>query len=91
MYIVGVCSLVSRLCRGEGVYYLFLEPEIASQEAQWCRICLPMQETRVQSLAQKDPLEKEMATHPNILAWKIPWAEEPGGLQSMGSQRVGHD
>jgi len=50
-----------------------------------------MQETRVHSLAQEDPLEKEMATHPNILAWKIPWAEEPGGLQSMGSQRGGHD
>ena len=50
-----------------------------------------MQETWVQSLAQKDPLEKEMATHPSILAWKIPWAEEPGGLQSMGSQRVGPD
>ena len=40
---------------------------------------------------REDPLEKEMATHPSILAWRIPWAEEPGGLQSMGSQRVGHD
>ena len=50
-----------------------------------------MQETRVQSLHQKDPLEEEMATHPIILAWKIPWAEEPGGLPSMGQQRVGHD
>ena len=45
----------------------------------------------VQSLCQKDPLEKEMATHPCILAWKITWTEEPGGLQSMGSQTVGHD
>ena len=54
--------------------------------------CLPaMRETWVQSLGQEDPLEKEMATHPSILAWKIPWMEEPGGLQSMGSQRVGHD
>ena len=54
--------------------------------------CLPaMWETRVQSLGQEDPLEKEMATHPSILAWKISWTEEPGGLQSMGSQRVGHD
>ena len=50
-----------------------------------------MQETQVQSLGQEDPLEKEMATHSRILAWRIPWTEEPGGLQSMGSQRVGHD
>ena len=50
-----------------------------------------MQETWVQSLDQEDPLEKGMATHCSILAWKIPWIEEPGGLQSMGSQRVGHD
>ena len=50
-----------------------------------------MQETRVQSLGWEDPLEKEMATHSSTLAWKIPWTEEPGRLQSMGSQRVGHD
>ena len=50
-----------------------------------------MQETQVQSLGQEDPLEKEMATHSSILAWKIPWMEEPGRLQSMGLQRVGHD
>ena len=50
-----------------------------------------MQETWVQSLGQEDPLEKEMATHSSSLAWKIPWTEEPGRLQSMGSQRVGHD
>ena len=50
-----------------------------------------MQETQVQFLDQEDPLEKEMATHSSILAWRIPWTEEPGGLQSMGSQRVGHD
>ena len=49
-----------------------------------------MQETQVQSLGREDPLEKEMATHSSILAWKIPLTEEPGGLQSMGSQRVGH-
>ena len=48
-------------------------------------------ETRVQSLGQEDPLEKEMAAHSSTLAWKIPWTEEPGRLQSMGSQRVGHD
>ena len=50
-----------------------------------------MQETRVWSLGREDPLEKEMATHSSTLAWKIPWTEEPGRLQSMGSQRVGHD
>ena len=50
-----------------------------------------VQETRAQPLGHEDPLEKEMATHSSILAWKIPWTEEPGGLQSMGSQRVAHD
>ena len=50
-----------------------------------------VQETQVQSLGQKDLLEKEMATHPHILAWRIPWTEEPGGPQSMETQRVGHD
>ena len=50
-----------------------------------------MQQTWVRFLGQEDPLEKEMATHSSILAWRIPWTEEPGGLQSMGSQRVGHD
>ena len=49
------------------------------------------QETRAQFLGWEDSLEKEMATHSSILAWKIPWTEEPGGLQSMGSQRVGHN
>ena len=48
------------------------------------------QETQVRSLDQEDPVEKEMETHSSTLAWKIPWREEPGGLQSMGSQRVGH-
>ena len=52
---------------------------------------LSMQETRVESLGQEDPLEKGMATHSSILAWRIPWTEEPGRLLSMGSQRVGHD
>ena len=50
-----------------------------------------MWETRVQSLGREDPLEKEMVTHSSILAWRIPWTEEPGGLQSTESQRVGHD
>ena len=50
-----------------------------------------MQKTWVRSLSQEDPLEKGMATHSSILAWRIPWTEEPGGLQSIGLQRVGHD
>ena len=50
-----------------------------------------MQETRIPSLGGEDPLEKEMAAHSSILAWKIPWTEEPGRLQSMGSQRIRHD
>ena len=61
---------------------------------QWERICLPMQETQetpVRSLGQEDPLEEEVATHYSILAWKIPLTEEPVGLQSMESQRVGHN
>ena len=52
---------------------------------------LAVQETRVQSPGQEDPLEKGMATHSSIPAWRISWTEEPGGLQSMGSQRVRHD
>ena len=61
--------------------------------AQWYRIHLLMQETQetwVQSLGWEDPLEEEIATHSSDIAWKIPWTEEPGGLQSMGSQRVRH-
>ena len=66
-------------------------PDRTSLVAQSLK-CLPaMQETRVQSLGWEDHLEKEMATHSSALAWRIPWREEPGRLQSMGSQRVGHD
>ena len=59
--------------------------------AQRSRICLPMQETQVQSLDWEDPLEKEIATNSSILAWEIPWTEEPGGLQFLGSQRDRYD
>ena len=62
----------------------------ASLVAQRLKHLPPMQETQVQSLGWEEPLEKEMATHSSILAWRIPWMEEPGGLQSTGSQRVGH-
>ena len=62
----------------------------ASLVAQMIKNPPAMQETWVQSLSWEDPLEKGMATHSSIPAWKIPWTEEPGGLQSMGSQRIGH-
>ena len=51
----------------------------------------PIQETQVQSLGQEDPLEEEMGTYSSILAWRIPWTEEPGGLWFIGSQKVRHD
>ena len=63
----------------------------ASLVVQMVKRLPAMRETWVQSLGWEDPLEKEMATHSSTLAWKIPWMEEPGRLQSMGSQRVGHD
>ena len=59
--------------------------------AQTVKLLSTMRETWVPPLGQEDPLEKEMAIHSSTLAWKIPWTEEPGRLQSMGSQRVGHD
>ena len=63
----------------------------ASLLAQRLKRLPAMRETWVRSLGQEDPLEKEMSTHSSILAWRIPWTEELGGLQSMGSQRVGHN
>ena len=59
--------------------------------AQWVKNPPAMQEMWVQSLGWEDPLEEDMATHSSSLAWRISWTEEPGGLQSIGSQRVGHD
>ena len=62
--------------------------------AQWLRISMAMQETQkmqVRSLGQEDPMEKEMATHSSLLAWEMLWTEEPGGLLSLGSQRVRND
>ena len=63
----------------------------ASLVAQLVKNLPAVRETQVRSLGWEDPLEKEMATHSSILAWKISWTEEPRGLQSMGSQRVGHN
>ena len=80
------CTLISHLPSG----FQAPTPRV-SLVAQTVK-CLPaMQETCVRSLGQEDPLEKEMATHSTTLAWKIPWTEEPGRLQSTGLQRVGHD
>ena len=64
---------------------------MASLVAQMVKNLPAMQEMWVWPLGQEDPLEKKMATHSSILAWEIPWTEEPGVLQSMGSKRVGHD
>ena len=65
--------------------------KLTSLVAQIAKNLPAIQETGALSLGQEDPLEKEMATYSRILAWRIPWTEEPGELQSMGSQRVGHD
>ena len=69
----------------------FMVAQRASLVAQRLKRLPPMRETGVRSLGQEDPLEKAMAPHSSTLAWKIPWMEEPGRLQSMGSLRVGHD
>ena len=73
------------------VFRILFTPYWASLVAQTVKNLPAMQEMGVQSLGQEDPLEKGRATHSSILAWKIPWTEEPGGLQSMGSQRVRHN
>ena len=69
----------------------FKETIIASLIAQSVKNLPAVEGTQIQFLGWEDPLEKEMATHSSILAWRIPWVEEPGRLQSMESQRVGHD
>ena len=74
-----------------GTPWLWNETDLTSLVAQTVKHLPTMQETQVQSLDREDPLEKEMATHSSTHAWKIPWIEKPGGLQSMGLQRVGHN
>ena len=76
---------------GTTSFILALAMDWASLLAQTVRHLPTVWETRVQSLGWEDPLEKEMATHSSTAAWKIPWTEEPGRLQSMGLQRVGHN
>ena len=80
------CSLLLSCIRGLPYIYIWDFPI-----AQMVKNLLAMQETWVQSLGQEDPLEEKMAIHSSILAWRIPWTEEPGGLQSMGSQKARHD
>ena len=76
-----------------GVFFMCLLglPHGGLLVAQMVKNLPALQETRVQSLGWKDPLEKEMAIHSSTIAWKIPWTDEPGRLQSVGSQRVRHD
>ena len=69
----------------------FIDNMRASLVAQMVKNLPVMWETQIRSLHWEDPLEKEMANHANILAWRISWTEEPGGLESMGFHRVGHD
>ena len=77
-------------CPGEGIGYPF-QYSCAFLVTQMIKNPPAMQETRVQSLGQEGPLEEGMTTHSSVLAWRIPRTEEPDGLQSMGSQRVGHN
>ena len=70
------------------IWGLLYQASLVAQTVKWPPA---LWESRVGSLGQEDPLEKEMATHSSILAWRIPWAEKPGRLQSMGTHRVGHD
>ena len=77
--------------QGKTLIWKLLSGHRASLVDQMVKRLPAMRETRVQSLDPEDPLEKEMATHSSTLAWKMPWMEEPGRLQPMGLQRVGHD
>ena len=86
-----VLSVTQFSCFKNGVTASIYCTELYSLVAQMVKRLATMKETRVQSLGRGDTLEKETATHSSILAWKIPWTEEPGRQQSMGSQRVGHD
>ena len=88
---IRVFSNESTLCMSQNIFHTLLWEVGCSLVVQMVKSLPAMRETQVQTLGQKDPLEKKMATHSSIPAWKIPWMQEPGRLQSMGSQRVGHD
>ena len=87
-YICMICKYFLHLCRLPFYFWLFLQTSLV---AQMVKRLPTMQKTRVRSWGQEEPLEKEMAPHSSTLVWKIPWTEEPGRLQFMGSLRVGHD
>ena len=78
------------MCVQNFIYFSEIQMQLCPMLAQMVKNAPAIQETRVQSPGQEDPLEKEMVTHSSILAWEMPWTEVPGGLQSMGSQRVRH-
>ena len=78
-------------CRNHCVLEAAVLKHRASLMAQRVKQLPAIKETWVRSLGWEDPLEKEMATHSSVLAWRIPWTEKPGSLESVGSQRVGHD
>ena len=92
MYICVYVYIHTRTHIYAHIYIVSISMKVqASLITQMVKHLPTMQETWVRSLDQEDPLEKEMATYSSTLAWKIPWMEEPGSLQSMGSQRVGHN
>ena len=89
---LGLAGLIS--LQSKGLSRVFSRTTVRKHQflvAQTVKSLPAMQKIQVRSLGQEDPLEESMATHSRILAWRIPWTKEPGGLQSMGSQRVGHD
>ena len=83
--------LLNSLCFHTSLHVFKTNSHHLRAVAQTVKRLSTMRETWVQSLGREDPLEKEMATHSSTIAWKIPWMEEPGRLQSMGLQRVGYD
>ena len=90
-YIKNVYIKSSGITSRQSQPYDKIKKGISSLVAQRLKCLPPMRETQVRSLGREDPLEKEMVTHSSILAWRIPWMEKPGRLQSMGSQRTGHN
>ena len=86
-----MCNLIYLNYESSENNYTIITYDNALLVAQMVKNLPAVQETQVQSLGREDPLEKEIATHFSILTWRIPWTEEPGGLQSMVSQRVGHN
>ena len=91
IYHYSICECVAGKGHIGSYIYIIININRASLVAQMVKNLPAMQDTWVQFLGREDPLQNEMATHSSILAWRIPWTEEPGGLQSMGSQRFGQN